>query len=79
MATEFNGLLTATVFLPAVGAVLLLLVPNRREGSDRVIRGVAVAVAVADLVLALLVFAFFDRGGTPPASSSLTSLPGYRT
>ena len=56
MATEFNGLLTATVFLPAAGAVLLLLLRGHR-----VIRGAAVAVVVADLVLALLVFAFFDR------------------
>ena len=56
MATEFNGLLTATVFLPAAGAVLLLLLRG-----DKVIRGAAVAVAVADLALALLVFAFFDR------------------
>ena len=57
MAPEFNGLLTATVFLPAVGAVLLLLLRG-----NKVIRGAAVAIAVADLVLALLVFALFERG-----------------
>ena len=57
MASEFNGLLTATVFLPAAGAVLLLLLRG-----NRVIRGAAVAIAVADLVLALLVFALFARG-----------------
>lgn len=57
MVSEFNGLLTATVFLPAVGAVLLLLLRG-----DRVIRGAAVAIAVADLVLALLVFVLFERG-----------------
>ncbi len=57
MAPEFNGLLTATVFLPAVGAVLLLLLRG-----DKVIRGAAVAIVLADLVLALLVFALFQRG-----------------
>ena len=57
MSPDFNGLLTATVFLPAVGAVLLLLLRG-----DRVIRSAAVAIAVADLVLALLVFALFQRG-----------------
>ena len=57
MSPEFNGLLTATVFLPAAGAVLMLLLRG-----NRVIRGGAVAIAVADLVLALLVFALFERG-----------------
>ena len=57
MSPEFNGLLTATVFLPAVGAVLLLLLRG-----NKVIRGAAVAITVADLVLALLVFALFQRG-----------------
>ncbi len=56
MSPEFNGLLTATVFLPAAGAVLLLLLRG-----DKLIRGAAVAIAVADLVLALLVFSLFDR------------------
>lgn len=54
---EFNGLLTATVFLPAVGALVLLLV-----NGDKNIRGVAVAVAVADMVLSLIVFGAFNRG-----------------
>ena len=57
MTPEFNGLLTATVFLPAAGAVLLLLLRG-----NRLVRGAAVAIAVADLVLALLVFALFERG-----------------
>ena len=56
MVPEFNGLLTATVFLPAAGAALLLLLRG-----NRLIRGAAVAVAVADLVLALLVFSLYDR------------------
>ena len=57
MSPEFNGLLTATVFLPAAGAVLLLLLRGAK-----VIRGAAVAIAVVELVLALLVFALFERG-----------------
>ena len=53
----FSGLLTAAVFLPAAGALVLLLLVR----GDRNIRGFAVAVALADLVLSLLVFSFFDR------------------
>ena len=58
MVEGYNGLLTATVFLPAVGAVLLLLVVK----GDRNIRNFAVLIFLADLVLSLLVFGFFDRG-----------------
>ena len=54
---QFNGLLTATVFLPAAGALVLLLLVR----GNRNIRAFAVAVALADLVLSLLVFSFFDR------------------
>ena len=54
---QFNGLLTATVFLPAAGALVLLLLLR----GNRNIRAFAVAVALADLVLSLLVFSFFDR------------------
>ena len=55
--TGFSGLVTATVFLPAVGALGLLLWVR----GDRNIRFFAVLVAIADLVLSLLVFSLFDQ------------------
>ena len=54
---EFNGLLTATVFLPALGALVLLIGPDNRLFS----RFIATSVAAGDFVLAVLVFALFDR------------------
>ncbi len=59
MISGFSGLLTATVFLPAVGALLILLLVR----GDRNIRSFAVLVGVTDLVLSLLVFVLFDRSG----------------
>ena len=56
--TGFLGLLTATVFLPAAGALAILVLVR----GDRNIRLFAVLVGVADLVLSLLVFLLFDRG-----------------
>ena len=60
MPTGFNGLLTATVFLPAVAALFLAtgLVRN-----DRSIRWVAAMVALADLALSVVVFVLFKPGG----------------
>ena len=60
MPTGFNGLLTATVFLPAVAALLLAFGLVR---GDRNIRWFAAAAAAADLVLSVIVFALFERGG----------------
>ena len=60
MASEFNGLLTATVFLPAVAALLLALGIAR---DDRTVRWFAGAVALADLVLSVIVFVLFQPGG----------------
>ena len=60
MPTGFNGLLTATVFLPAVAALLLALGILR---DDRAIRWYAGAVALADLVLSVIVFVLFTPGG----------------
>ena len=57
MVTGFSGLLTATVFLPAVGALVILLAVR----GDRNIRVFAVLVALADLVLTLLVFSLFEQ------------------
>ena len=57
MVEGYNGLLTATVFLPAAGALVLLLVVK----GDKNVRNFSVLVALADLVLSLLVFSLFDR------------------
>tara|TARA_B100001146_G_scaffold38263_1_gene31974 strand:- start:884 stop:2416 length:1533 start_codon:yes stop_codon:yes gene_type:complete len=57
MVEGYNGLLTATVFLPVVGALVLLLVVK----GDKNVRNFAVLIALADLVLSLIVFSFFDR------------------
>ena len=56
--TGFSGLLTATVFLPAAGALAILLVVR----GDRNVRAFAVLVALADLVLSLVVFGLFEQG-----------------
>ena len=52
------GLLSAVTFLPMAGAVVLGLVPRRHEG---LLRGGALAVAVATFLLALPVYVGFDR------------------
>ena len=57
MVEGYNGLLTATVFLPAVGALVLLLLVR----GDRNVRNFAVLIFLADLVLSMLVFGYFDR------------------
>ncbi len=60
MATGFTGLLTVTVFLPAVAALLLGVGAVR---GDRNIRWFAAVVAAADLVLSVIVFVSFRPGG----------------
>ena len=60
MATGFTGLLTATVFLPAVAALLLAAGTVR---GDRNIQWFAAIVAAADLALSIAVFALFQPGG----------------
>ena len=54
----FPGLLTLTVFVPAIGAVLLLALVR----GDRVVRGFAFLVGLADLILSAVVFLSFERG-----------------
>ncbi len=51
-------MLTAAVFLPLVGAVAILFLAR----GDRNVRLAATAIAIADFVLAILVFARFDTG-----------------
>jgi len=54
----YSGLLTATVFLPIAGGLVILLLLR----GDRNIRYVAVLIALADLVLSMVVFGLFDQG-----------------
>ena len=56
---EFNGLLTATVFLPLAGAIVIAAL---LRGSGKV-RVFATLVLLADLVLSGLVLSLYDRGG----------------
>ena len=53
---EFSGWLTATVFLPLVGGIVIALFMNR----DGDIRRFAGAVAVAELALTIIVFSMYD-------------------
>ena len=57
MISGYSGLLTVTVFLPAAGALAILLLAR----GDRFIRWFAVFVTLADLILALWLFVTFDR------------------
>ena len=58
--SEFNGILTLTVFLPALaGLVILLAKPLQLE--DRIIRWFAILTTVATFVLSLIVFLSYDR------------------
>ena len=53
---EFSGWLTATVFLPLVGGIVIALFMNR----DGDIRRFAGAVAVSELALTIIVFSMYD-------------------
>ena len=53
----FPGILTLTVFLPALGSLAILLLVR----GDRPVRWFAFVIGLADLLLACLVFVAFDR------------------
>ena len=57
MVEGYTGLLTATGFLPAVGAGVLLLLVR----GDKNVRNFAALIALSDMVLSLIVFGYFDR------------------
>ena len=58
--SEFNGILTITVFLPALAALVILLVRPMRL-DDQIIRWFAMLSTVATFVLSLIVFLAYDR------------------
>ena len=55
---EGSGLLTATVFLPLAGALVIALLVK----GDRQVRQLAGSVALVELALSIIVFASYDRG-----------------
>ena len=59
--SSVSGLLTAVVFLPLAGALVIALIIR----GDRKVRYFAYAIAVAELVLSIIVFARYDldKGG----------------
>ena len=58
--SEFNGILTITVFLPALAA-LIIVVAKPMQLDDRIIRWFAILSTVATFVLSLIVFLSYDR------------------
>ena len=56
-----SGLLTFTITLPIIGALLLLLIPNRDGAKDGVIRYTALGVSLLTFVLTLLAWLWFDQ------------------
>ncbi len=73
MVTGFTGLLTATVFLPAAGALALLLLAR----SDRAARLAALTAAVADLALSVVVFFGFQQGDGADRFQWVDRLPWF--
>ena len=55
-------LLTLVIALPLIGALVVLLVPNRDEQGARLIRQLGLVVSLAVFALTLLVWARFDAG-----------------
>ena len=70
----FSGLLTAIVFLPLVGAILIALALR----SDRSVRLAAGIVSLAEFVLAIVVFALYksDVGGVQLVDKIENWIPG---
>ncbi|MBI4300120.1 MAG: NADH-quinone oxidoreductase subunit M [Chloroflexi bacterium] len=56
-------MLSSIVFLPALGALAILLLPR---GRDQLVRHTALAFTFAAFVLSLVLFALFDRGVSGP-------------
>src|SRR3954470_3016767 len=55
-----SQILTIVTFMPAIGALLILLF-NGRQGRPAAVRGIALAVAVLTFVFSLHLIAHFER------------------
>ena len=54
------GLLTVAITLPIIGAVLLLLIPNRDGSKDGLIRWATLGISLVTFVVTLLLWYWFD-------------------
>ena len=59
----FNGLLTATVFIPALGAIVVALLP---AAQSRLIKQASLLITAIPLVLAFVLFAGFNPSNPDP-------------
>ena len=60
IANNVPGLLTLAITLPIIGAVLLMLVPNRDGSKDGLVRYLALGVSLVTFAITLVLWAGFD-------------------
>ena len=61
-----TGLLSLAIVTPILGAILLMLIPNRDGSKDGLIRNVAFAVSMVAFAITLVLWAGFDASAAAP-------------
>ena len=61
------GLLTLAITLPIIGALVLMVIPNRDGAKDGLIRWLAFAIAMLTFAVTLVLWAGFDSSPSAPA------------
>jgi NADH-quinone oxidoreductase subunit M len=61
------GLLTLAITLPIIGALVLMVIPNRDGAKDSLIRWLAFAIAMLAFAVSLVLWAGFDSSPSAPA------------
>ena len=61
------GLLTLAITLPIIGALVLMVIPNRDGAKDGLIRWLAFAIAMLTFAVSLVLWAGFDSSPSAPA------------
>ena len=63
------GLLTLAIVTPIIGAILLMLIPNRDGSKDGLVRYVALGVSLVAFAITLMLWAGYDPAATASAAS----------
>ena len=69
------GLLTLAITLPIIGAVLLMLVPNRDGSKDGLVRHAALGISLVAFAITLLLWAGFDDTASAAAFQFVERAP----